>query len=698
MTHWRGKSRLGASLATFPIVCLLALGASASLQSCASAPLDPAGEENAGSLGFNLEAAPGITLNSVTYTITGNGFTKTGTIDVSGAPTISATIGGIPAGSGYTITLTATSTDGQSSFTGSATFNVVAGKTTSVTIRLKGTDKTGNGSVTVNGTLNVAPVIDELTVTPLKVYVGSTVTLKGVASDADNAPSPLTYYWSSSGGLIGDPVGSSSSLTSDSPGTFNVSLTVSDGELTDSVNTTVTFVEREAGGGEGGAGGEGSGSGGAKRPNILLILADDYGAEASSLYPLAGDAGAVPTPSIEALARDGLVFDNAWASPVCSPTRGTIVSGLYGYRTGVTNVGNILPTSTVTLFDRLTADSPDYEQGFFGKYHLGGGSIDPRPGGAFADAPRILQHARDLGITQFRGILGGGLTDYFNWTTFDINGPALANTKYATTALTDYAIDFIHQHEATKPDQPWFLYQAYNGPHAANGGNNPYQVPPRELHQVDLSSVGNPAPGTYATNVPVYQANIQALDTEIGRLLEAVDLNDTVVIFAGDNGVPPPVKDTNGGLRAAKGSAYEGGVRVPLVVAGAGVTRRGREDELFVTTDLYATVLSLAGVPVSHVNNSYSIAPLLGDAAGISGRTHSFSEVSSGTNNRTYAVKDRRFKLLVTAARQWELYDLVADPLETKNLYANPAYAAARASLEAELARLKLDAPAGYFP
>jgi arylsulfatase A-like enzyme len=211
--------------------------------------------------------------------------------------------------------------------------------------------------------------------------------------------------------------------------------------------------------------------------------------------------------------------------------------------------------------------------------------------------------------------------------------------------------------------------------------------------------VGNPKPGSYVTNIPVYQANIQALDTEIGRLLGAVNLDDTVVIFVGDNGVPDPVKDKTGGLRSAKGSAYEGGVRVPLVVAGAGVTRRGREDELFVTTDIYATILSLAGVPVSHVNNSYSITPLLGDESAASGRTHSFSETSSGTNNRTFAVKDRRFKLLSTTTRQLELYDLAADPLEKTNLYDNAAYAAARATLEAEIATLKADAPApGYFP
>jgi len=694
MKHWRGNSGLGARLGNVPLVWVLALGAGGTLEGCSSEPIGSRAE-SVGSLGVHLDVAPGVTLSSVTYTVTGNGFTKTGTIDTSGAPTISGTIGGIPAGTGYTITLTATSVAGDS-FTGSARFNVTAGSTASVTVHLKGGVKTGNGSVTVNGTLNVSPVIDELTVTPLTVFVGSSVTLATVARDPDEAPSPLSYYWSTTGGVIDDPVDPNATLTSTTPGTFTVKLTVSDGESTDTASTTVTFVEREEGGG-GGEGGGGSGT--AKRPNILLLIIDDLGAEATSIYPdLVGTSGQVPVPNIEALAQDGLVFDNAWASPVCSPTRGTIVSGLYGYRTGVTTVGNVLPTDTVTLFDRITADSPaDYAQAFFGKYHLGGGSIDPRPGGSFPAAPGILQHVRDLGITTYRGILGGGLVDYFNWTAFDINGPNLATTKYATSALTDFAIDYIHEQEETRPDEPWFVYQAYNGPHAANGGNSPYQVPPPELHHVDLSSVGNPAPGTYVTNVPVYQANIQSVDTEVGRLLKEVDLDDTVVIFVGDNGVPPPVKDTGTVLRNSKGSAYEGGVRVPLIVAGAGVTRRGREDDLFVTTDIYASVLGLAGVDVSHVNDSYSFTPLLDDETATNGRTHSFTETSNGTNQRTYAIKDKRFKLLSTTARQWELYDLVADPSETTNLYTSAAHAAVLSTLKAEIASLAADAKPGYF-
>ncbi|HWA75466.1 MAG TPA: sulfatase-like hydrolase/transferase [Polyangiaceae bacterium] len=668
---------------------------------CSSEPLGSTGEQQAGALSLNLQVASGVTVNTVSYSITGNGFSKTGTIDTRGASSITGTIGGIPAGKSYNITLTATSAEGNATFSGSATFDVTAGKTTPVSIHLKGTVTTGNGSVLVNGTLNVGPVIDELTVTPLTVFVGSSVALTGVANDVDGGPSPLTYYWSTTGGVIDNPLQANATLTSTKPGTFTVKFAASDGDITTSASTTVTFVEQN--GGSGGAGGSagsgGAGGDGSRRPNVLLVISDDYGAEASSVYPtLNGDSGAVPVPNIESLAQNGLVFDNAWASPACSMTRGTIVSGLYGYRTGVTSVGAVLPTDTVTIFDRITAESPSYAQSFFGKYHLGGGGgFDPRAGVAYADAAKVLQHVRDIGVPNFQGILGGALTDYFSWNIWDINRPAVPTTTYATTALTDLAIEYIHNQQQSEPDKPWFVYQSYNAPHAANGGNSPYQVPPSELHSVDLSSVGNPAPGTSATNVPVYKADIQALDTELGRLLKAVDLEKTVVIFIGDNGTPAEVKDKGAKIRGSKGSAYEGGVRVPFIVTGAGVTRRGHADDLVVTTDLYATILSLTGIDVNHVNNSYSLKPLLSDKAASSGRTHSFSETSSGTTNRRYALKDTRFKLVSVLGKR-ELYDLLVDPLETTDLYANPAYTAVRASLEAEIDTLNADAKPGYFP
>src|SRR6478609_3746776 len=133
MKYWRGRSGIVTRLGQSSLVCLLALGLSAPFVACSSEPLSQ-GEEQTGELGLNLEAAPGVTLNAVKYTVSGNGFSKSGTIDTSGSPTVRGTIGGIPAGKGYTIALTATSLENGTIFSGSASFDVAAGKTTAVNV------------------------------------------------------------------------------------------------------------------------------------------------------------------------------------------------------------------------------------------------------------------------------------------------------------------------------------------------------------------------------------------------------------------------------------------------------------------------------------------------------------------------------------------------------------------------------------
>jgi arylsulfatase A-like enzyme len=679
---------LGARLGIAPsLLSLTILGATLPIAGCAS---DAGTESNGevGSLGLELTVAPGVAIDEVSYSIEGNDFTKDGTIDSSGAPTVTGRIGGIPAGTDYTITLTATSVEDDTTFTGSADFDIVAGEITDVEVHLEGALESGNGSVAVNGTINVRPVIEELTVTPLSGYIGSAIALSSVSRDPDEFPSDLSYYWSTTGGVIDNPIAPDAELTSETPGTFEVTLTVSDGVSIATSTQTVTFLNPSPPDG---------GDEGPDQPNVLFILIDDLGAASTSIYPdLAGPAGQAPLPNIEALADNGLVFDNAWSSPACSPTRGTIVTGQYGFRTTLTNVGNVLPIDTVTIWDRLNADT-DYAHAVFGKYHIGGGLFDPRAGQPYPVAESILQHIRDVGITTFKGVLGGAVVDLFDWTPYDINAQTQRPTRtYGTTELTDIAIDFIHEQEAQNPDQPWFIYQSYNAPHASNGPNSPYQIPPDDLHDIDLSSVGNPTPGAYVTNIPAYQANIQALDTELGRLLAEIDLETTTVIFSGDNGVPPPVTDAGQNLRGSKGSVYEGGVRVPFFAAGAGVTRRGRDNSLVGVPDVFATVLDFAGVE-SEAPDSYSIKPVLSDESAHSGRVHSYTEIGVNAQHK-FAIKDTRYKLAYPGNGNWELYDLVADPLEAANLYNSAPHAAALASLQAELAKLEADASDAYFP
>jgi hypothetical protein len=245
------------------IVSLATLGACSLVNGCSSTQTSPGGKEaeSTGTIGLNLQLPGGVTVNAVQYTITGNGFTKTGSINVSGQATISGTIGGIPAGNGFTITLTAASTDGSTNCLGSATFNVTGGATTAVTVHLqcRGTHRTG--SISLNGNLNVCPNVDELTATPQTLPVGSSVALGAAASDADSAPAALSYAWTTTAGTLTGAATANAALTSATAGVATVTLTVSDGDCTDVATTTITFTG-SGGGGTGGTGAGGTGTAG----------------------------------------------------------------------------------------------------------------------------------------------------------------------------------------------------------------------------------------------------------------------------------------------------------------------------------------------------------------------------------------------------------------------------------------------------
>jgi hypothetical protein len=123
-------------------------------------------------------------------------------------------------------------------------------------------------------TINVAPLIEELTVSPLNVLVDSTVALSSLSRDPDGWPAELTYYWSTTGGVISDPIAPNATLTSPRPGTFDVTLTVSDGDATTSLSQAVTFVDPDEAPPD---------EEGPEHPNVLLIVIDDLGAASTSL-------------------------------------------------------------------------------------------------------------------------------------------------------------------------------------------------------------------------------------------------------------------------------------------------------------------------------------------------------------------------------------------------------------------------------
>jgi PKD repeat protein len=194
-----------------------------------------------GSVGFELDLSPGLTLDSASYQITGPAsFSQSGTIDVRNSTRISAVIGGLPAGTGFNITISATLSDGVTTCSGSALFDVVAGATSQVSVHLLCHEPERTGSVSINGTINICPMIDALSAIPAEVTVGHALALSARAHDRDGVPSPISYRWTATSGAVMPADGASPAFTCSAPGTVTVTLTVSDGDCTDTATVTVT--------------------------------------------------------------------------------------------------------------------------------------------------------------------------------------------------------------------------------------------------------------------------------------------------------------------------------------------------------------------------------------------------------------------------------------------------------------------------
>ena len=410
--------------------------------------------------------------------------------------------------------------------------------------------------------------------------------------------------------------------------------------------------------------------------NVLLIIADDYGADGSVLYnSTTNGASLPPTPNIEALARSGVVFRNAYANPECSPSRACLITGRYAFRHGIGNLIRADPTggtsdprlkaSEFTLPDAFAANAAlGYQLAHFGKWHLTGWSFDQTTQ-ANADAPNVIG-----GWPHYAGCLGGALgsmtdrTRFTNWTK-TVNGTQTSGyTNYATTDVVDDAVAWLR----ARGNQPWFAWVAFNASHW------PLHKPPNHLHSYD-SLPGTPA-DISANPRPYFEAMVEAMDTEIGRLLSAVDRTNTHIIFLGDNGTEPNVIQTPYSSGHAKYTLYEGGIKVPLIIAGPAVVNPGRtNDTLTHAVDLYATILELAGinvamtVPASNTVDSHSLLPVLQGATDSSRYVYSelFSaNAPTAADGRT--LRNGHFKLMRFTSGREEFYDLAGDPYERTNL------------------------------
>lgn len=392
-----------------------------------------------------------------------------------------------------------------------------------------------------------------------------------------------------------------------------------------------------------GDGNEGDNASGepSSQPNILLIISDDQGLDASNQYALSTDLPS--TPNIDQLANTGITFDNMWATPACSTTRATIITGKYGHNSGVESVPGNLSSEheIIQKYLKNNTATSNYKSAVFGKWHIGVGSSSTHP--------------NDVGLDHYAGNLTN-ISDYYDWS-LTTNGVSETSTDYHSTKITDLSIDWINQQTS-----PWFAWVAYSAPHS------PYHLPPSGLHNRDLSGTDDDINNNKRD---YYLAAIEAMDAEIGRLLNALPeetRSNTVVLFIGDNGTPRNVIDETIYPRShSKGTLYQGGVAVPFVVSGKGITRKNqREGALVTATDLYATIAELAGVPSSKTHDSQSFKGL-------------FEDVNSNTKNQIYTayqsanvagwtVRSDNYKLVEFEDGSQELYSLTNNFAETDNL------------------------------
>lgn len=374
------------------------------------------------------------------------------------------------------------------------------------------------------------------------------------------------------------------------------------------------------------------------KPNILLVLADDMGLDACPGYEIGNTKPNMP--NLVGLMNSGVKFNNVWSNPTCSPTRAGILTGKYGFRTGVTRAGNSLSTSETSIQSYLDSNTNStYSHAVIGKWHLSNNN----------------SHPNNLGINYFAGSISNP-NAYDNWA-LNINGSTTNSSEYITSKLTDLAIDWIDNQT-----KPWFLWLAYNAPHS------PFHLPPTELHS--QGSLPSDAASISANPMPYYLAALEALDTEMGRLLNNIsqdEIDNTVIIFIGDNGTPNQVAQYYGNRRS-KGTIYQGGVNVPMVVSGYGITRENTsEDALINSLDIFATVADIAETGLSEINDSKSFKGLFTNASA-SKRAYIYTDGDDDNGLLNTTIRNETHKYILFGDGSEALYNLVSNPLENTNL------------------------------
>jgi arylsulfatase A-like enzyme len=419
-----------------------------------------------------------------------------------------------------------------------------------------------------------------------------------------------------------------------------------------------------------------------RKPNFLFVYTDDQRWDAMGVVQREqGERARFPwfqTPNMDRLAAEGVRFRNAFVTlSLCAPSRAAFLTGRYNHLNGV--AGNRVPFPTNNVTHASVMRAAGYATAYIGKWHMGG------------------QHGQRPGFDYSASFIGQG--KYWDCP-FEINGEPKPTIGWVDDVSTDFAIQFMKEHR----DKPFSVVVGFK---ACHGPCEPPErakdrfpdaklrpVPNLGLHAIfregpEATGQSPAAAAKKANTNPNYFRCISAADDNLGRLLKTLDdlglANDTVVVFASDNGF---YKGEHG--LGDKRSAYEESLRIPLLVRYPRLFPKGKAlDEMVLNIDLAPTFLDLAGLPVPSQMQGRSWRPLLtGKPADWrkSFLAEYFLENQFPNTPTLVAVRTADAKLVKYPGHdEWtELFDLARDPYETKNLAADPAHKDLLTRMQAE--------------
>jgi arylsulfatase A-like enzyme len=385
-----------------------------------------------------------------------------------------------------------------------------------------------------------------------------------------------------------------------------------------------------------------------RRPNVVLLLADDLGSRDLGCY-----GAEIETPSIDRLASQGMRFERGYSFSVCSPTRSALMTGRSPMRLGVIYTV-IRPWSNygVPLNEHFMPQSfraAGYQTAITGKWHLGHAKKE------FLPNQRGFDHAYghvNGAIDYYTHIRDGGL----DW---HRNGKCIEEEGYSTDLIGAEACRWIQGRDRARP---FFLYVPFNAPHT------PLQAPQELIEK--YSKIADPKRRAFA-------AMVDRMDTAVGRILKTLDdekvAENTIVLFWSDNGGPVGSGARNTPLRAAKGTVYEGGLRVPGILRWPGQIKPGSSTrQVTVATDLFPTLAGAAGVKPANTLpfDGQNLWPALASGR-LQDRSDLFWAMGGGKGTQA-AVRRGEWKLVQQfgegGSAKNELFRLDEDPTESKDL------------------------------